>query len=416
MSDKTTNSAGQPTPSAAHVAPSDFAAASSGGEASDSRPAFIAGEPAAMPQVTAEVIAVRLNASPPIKEDAQRRTDETDQRLRLARNLDHIEEISAQLNEIHDLIEPQDSLFHFKGQTKQRPPVTDAALAGAASAAPLPSRSTGATETVELSIQLDAAASYVTAASRSGWVRRRLAPIAIAAAVLAIPALVVAGVQPWRVDGTESGAGGPGDGSVSVGWQPELSSPGSNPNPSTPATSSGSSGAMTVSALASDIPDSLPVPVAAKPPVTSPKASPASPLAVSANLVTSSPTVGSQTEFRVNFTDGSGKFGALNYTSTDGGSGGRVSQARGCSGIAPPLNDSRVIAYTFTQSGRQTITFTLSTYTCDGKSETQTVSVTVNVAPAPSASPLSSQPPSSPSAAPSPSPSPGKEHSHHSSS
>lgn len=401
MSDKTTNSAGQPNPSAAPLSPSNFTAASSGGEVSDSRPALIAGEPAAMPHVTAEVIAVRLNASPPVKEDAQRGTDETDQRLRLARNLDHIEEISAQLNEIHDLIEPQDSLFKTAEQ-----PRGDSPRPTAGAVDPV-----GAAETVELSIQLEAAAHYApVTAPRNGWLRRRLAPIAIAAAVLAIPALVVVGVQPWRTDSADGVAGGPGDGSVSVGWQPELSSPGSNPNPSNPATSSSSNDSMTVSALArSDTPDSLPAPVATKPPATSPKASPANPLVVTANLMTQSPTVDNRTEFRVNFTDGSGKFGALTYTSTDGGSGGRISQARGCSGIAPPLNDSRMIAYTFTQSGRQTITFTLSTYTCDGKHETQKVSVTVNVAPAPSSSPPSSQPTSSPSA----SPSPWREHSHH---
>lgn len=412
MSDKTTNSAGQPTPSAASVPPSNFTAASSGGEVSDSRPALIAGEPAAMPQVTAEVIAVRLNASPPVKEDAQRGTDETDQRLRLARNLDHIEEISAQLNEIHDLIEPQDSLFKTAEQPRgDSPRTTDGAVTGATPTEPILYGTVGAAETVELSIQLDAAAHYTpVAAPRNGWLRRRLAPIAIAVAVLAIPALVVVGVQPWRTDGTDAGAGGQGDGSVSVGWQPELSSPGSDPNPSNPATSSSSNDSMTVSTLArSDTPDSLPVPVATKPPATSPKANPASPLVVSANLMTQSPTVDNRTEFRVNFTDGSGKFGALTYTSTDGGSGGRISQARGCSGIAPPINDSRVIAYTFTQSGRQTITFTLSTYTCDGKHETQKVSVTVNVAPAPSSSPSSGA-----SRSPSASPSPWREHSHHS--
>jgi surface-anchored protein len=216
-------------------------------------------------------------------------------------------------------------------------------------------------------------------------VRRKLIPLAVAAAVLAIPAMVISSVQPWRDAGlgsvTTDSPRGSRDGTIAASWQPEPTTEPKRLDMTTAAAAPGEPGAR---ARGSAGP--TPGPRNSVPPA-SPKAGKVAPLVATAELVGARPVAGSPASFEVTWRSGAAYFGQLTYTTSDGGSGGFPDETKSCRGAAPSGGDTRRVPYTFTQPGVKTITFTLSTYTCDGKQESAQATVTVDVAPAPTPAP-----------------------------
>lgn len=344
------------------------------------------------------------------------RSDETDPRLNLARNLDHIDEISAQLAEIHELIEPRDELFDSSGTHRETAPTaaeasrTAVPTSGSQRAGVIDDDTTEVPmwqgpehgRTLRLPVAPDAVIAETAPsrqAVRRGGIRRRLLPVAVAAVVLAIPAMVITSVQPWRdggvIDGTtgdtaDSLRGGQNETSIASSGQPEPTTQPESPEAPTSKTGVGKPGSGTSSrgeTAASPKPRD-PIPAA------SPRTGEVAPLAVGAELVGGPAISGSPTTFQVTWRDGSGYFGALSYTATDGTSGSVPDETQSCDGVTPAGGDTRTLSHTFTGTGMQTITFTLSTYTCDGRMETSTATVTANVA---AAAPMSSPPVTTPS-------------------
>ncbi len=373
---------------------------------------------------SAEVLAMQLHGPHTADAQPEGQPGEIDPRLQLARSLDHIDEISAQLADIHELIEPQDELF---GRTEARwaaeqlataaprPAVSVTSSASAANDDPDDTSEAPLWHGPELgnTMRLPASRNVTVAAElkstpervpRRGGIRRRLVPLAVAAAVLAIPAMVIASVQPWRDGGMGGGGTGPlrggqDEAAIATSWQPGPTSEPVNSEVMAPAPP-----ARVYNAGTSTRSGAVPAPRRRSPiPSTSPKAGEVAPLVVvSAKLVGASPVVGSQANFEVTWRDGSGYFGALTYTASDGSAGGLPDRTKNCHRVAPANGDTRTMSHTFTQSGTKTITFTLSTYTCDGEQESAQVTVTVDVAPAPEPSkspkspksPKTSRPPS----------------------
>jgi hypothetical protein len=342
------------------------------------------------PRSDAEVVAMQLSAPSPGADMPRSFTEDLDPRLRLARNLDYIEEISAQLEEIHHLIDPKDTLFADPPASSMS---SDSArsISDVAQQVPLWHDSASNSTTVELTVQNGG--DRIPRPRRGGTLRRRLVPLAVAAVMLAIPALVVVAIQPWHGSdhGTQSVQTGRDD--VAASWSPP-----SDGIPGTPVATPNTAAHPNpvVSESESAKPGTGPTEGRPNFPSTRPKKGEIPPLVISARVASTNPTAGKPVAFEISWKDGSGYFGEMTYTASDGTSGGLPSEMTTCQGDAPPSEGTRSVVKTFDPklSGKQSVTFTLTTYTCDGAQEASQVTVPVDLAAAPPP-----QPTTTPSAA-----------------
>ncbi|MGH3428119.1 MAG: hypothetical protein ACREP9_08155, partial [Candidatus Dormibacteraceae bacterium] len=321
----------------------------------------------------AEVVAMELYAPSSGADVPRSSSEDLDPRLQLARNLDHIEDISAQLEEIHHLIDPKDTLFADPPPSSMSSDSTRA-ISDAAQRAPLWHDPASNSTTVELTAKNDGG--RIPRPRRGGTLRRRLVPLAVAAVMVAIPALVVVATQPWRGsdNGTQSVQTGRDD--VAASWAPPSDGiPGTSvapPNAAAPPSS-------VVSGSQSESAKPVIGPTNERPnfPPTRTKKGEIPPLVISARVVSANPTAGKPVAFEISWKDGSGYFGEMTYTASDGTSGGLPSEMTTCQGDAPPSEGNRSIMKTFDPklSGKQSVTFTLTTYTCDGAQEASQVTV-----------------------------------------
>ncbi len=99
------------------------------------------------------------------------------------------------------------------------------------------------------------------------------------------------------------------------------------------------------------------------------------------------PTVGDSVRFKLTWKDGSGHFAGATQQWGDGTPDGGSVDAQKCSGQAPASSGATEVTHTFRDAGTYTVRLSVTTYTCDGRTETQTVPMRITVQPKPSPTP-----------------------------
>lgn len=233
--------------------------------------------------------------------------------------------------------------------------------------------------------------------------RRRYIAIIIGAAALAIPAFALGAVQPWhstgdgndqlsvvngnRADERPLAAGEPG---------PAVANNNSNRSDSGKKSDKPSGGSSSEVSQPSAQASPSPSQAQSSPPPSTRKNAPAG-LSIRVTADNVQPTVGDAVTFTVTWEDGSGHYAGTTQDWGDGSAiGGSVTVGE-CSGDAPADSGTASARHTYTQAGTYTATVSLTTYTCNGGTETRSVSLTITV--------VADQPSSSPSPPPSPTPS-----------
>ncbi|NUS74550.1 MAG: hypothetical protein HOQ05_14300 [Corynebacteriales bacterium] len=215
------------------------------------------------------------------------------------------------------------------------------------------------------------------------------------AAALAIPAFALGAVQPWLSEGSgeEQVTLGASDRDIDIVDSGPQDPTGAIPNKKsskndtpTPDPESQSSPSASQSA-GEETPSSTPT-------ASLRRGTPA-PLYVKVTANEANPRAGVAVTFTLRWTDGTGHYAGLS-SSWDDGSPVNNSQGAGCSGgkDAFDTSGSHNLTHTYSKAGTYTADFTVTTETCDGKTERRTVSLTIEVAAAPTPTPSPTPKPS----------------------
>lgn len=225
---------------------------------------------------------------------------------------------------------------------------------------------------------------------------RRKMILVVAAALLAIPAFALGAVQPWLDDS-------PSDDKVTLAGREranQLAEAGGQPNPAVANTHDAPIGA--------DDHDRPGGEVAVREregrgagagrreptPTTEVRRGDAKGLSASVSTLNTTPTVGDELRFTIEWTDGQGQLAGTRQQWGDGTPDGGAKRVRECSQDALDSSGALEARHVFTKPGTYTVQITVTTFTCDGSTESQTVPLVITVAAKPSATP--SSPPSSP--------------------
>jgi hypothetical protein len=231
---------------------------------------------------------------------------------------------------------------------------------------------------------------------RSTARRGRYTAIIIGALVLAVPAFAIGAVQPWSASVRT-----PDKLSIAAGDQNEAPSTAVDPVPVSPSLSASPSPTPSAAYVAPIAPKMV---TAGEPGEKAQPPLPKNPLpglAVSARANDTRPTAGETVTFKLLWKDGSGRFaGSTQQWGDRSPTAGSIS-IRKCTGGAPASNGVIEATHSFREAGKYLVRLSVTTYTCDGRTETKTVPVTIVVGPKPSPSP-------SPTPSPSESPKPGE--------
>ncbi len=227
--------------------------------------------------------------------------------------------------------------------------------------------------------------------------RGRYTAIIIGAFALAVPAFALGAVQPWNTSAqTEdklSVAIGDRAGAPPVtGGDPATAVPNASPSPSI-AVQPPVSPREVNNGAGSGQPKTGPATTVPKTPPTHQNRHPVG-LSLTVHADDVKPTAGETVRFTMTWKDGSGHFAGATQQWGDGSPAGGSVNKRSCTGQAPASSGTTMVTHSFREAGTYTVKLSVTTYTCDGKSETQTVPMTITVQPKPSPTPSSSPTPS----------------------
>ncbi len=233
-------------------------------------------------------------------------------------------------------------------------------------------------------------------AGRSTARRGRYTAIIIGAFVLAVPAFAIGAVQPWNASVQTKDKL-----SIAMGDQNEPLSTGVDPVPVSPSLSASPSPTPSAAYVAPIAPKTVTAGEPGEKPKPPRPKIPLPGLAVSARANDARPTAGETVTFKLVWKDGSGRFAGSTQQWGDGSPTAGSNGIRKCTGDAPASNGVVQATHIFREAGKYLVRLSVTTYTCDGRTETKTVPVTIVVGPKPSPSP-------SPTPSPSESPKPGE--------
>jgi surface-anchored protein len=240
---------------------------------------------------------------------------------------------------------------------------------------------------------------------RSDAPARRRAIAILGAAALAVPAFALGATQPWKsvqtdpdrlgVVGSDRGDRAATESEAPASAVRTTGGTGKNARNPHPAPSIGVAPGPAVAGVLS-VPGGSVLPRISALPSVAPSAHrndgsvPGLDLTVQADDVR--PHTGTAVHFTLAYTDGTGYYAGTRADWGDGSPKSDSVAAKPCTGDAPPAKGSVPASHTFTRAGMYTVTLSATTYTCDGRSETQTVPMTITVTdaapdPTPSGSP-----------------------------
>ena len=245
-------------------------------------------------------------------------------------------------------------------------------------------------------------------AGRSKAPRGRYTAMIIGAFVLAIPAFALGAVQPWNTSAKSSedkisvATGDRASEPPSTGGEPSAAVPNPSPTPSiasvapiTPTeVSAGQAGEQPKNPGRPSAPVSTPPTHRNSHPVG---------LALSVYAANVKPYEGESVRFKLTWKDGSGHFGGTSQNWGDGSPAVSSVDIKKCKGEAPASSGASEVTHTFRESGTFTVKLSVTTYTCDGRTETQTVPMTITVKKAP-VTPTPTPTETTPTATPTPKP------------
>jgi hypothetical protein len=218
---------------------------------------------------------------------------------------------------------------------------------------------------------------FAPAEAPSKGPRWRYTAMAIAVIALAIPAFALAAIEPWHSTTDGSGrvsvlGGDRANNGLRTGDAPapavanrDLSRRGAAVTPSRTASASPSPGNPTPIGVAPP-----PNPTRAPGPPDSDHDGGSGGLVVSVRADQVRPHVSEPVQFTVSWDDPSGRYAGSEQRWDDGTTEGSVHVDR-CTGTAPPSRGSMVVSHAFTRPGGYQLTFSVTTYTCDGSTETR---------------------------------------------
>ncbi len=222
--------------------------------------------------------------------------------------------------------------------------------------------------------------------------RRRRWMLGIFVAALAIPAFAIGAIQPWlspnkpsdqlsiaggmhpaesRANGVLPGSAAPNDPETLV---PSTATSDKNEPPASPHRAGEGSGSGS------------PTP---SQPGTVPQRGPVDPLQVTVQADNVQPQVGESVTFTVEWSDGSGMLSGLTEQWGDDTPQGGGTDSGDCQGDAPATKGTREVSHAFKKVGTFVVHIAVTTYTCDGQTETKWVDLTVSVDPKPTSPPES---------------------------
>jgi hypothetical protein len=254
------------------------------------------------------------------------------------------------------------------------------------------------------------------ARKRSDAPARRRAIAILGAAALAVPAFALGATQPWKsvqTDPDRLGVVGSdrGDRAATESESPASAvrtrgGAGKNARNPHPAPSIGVAPGPAVAGVLS-VPGGSVLPRISPLPSVAPSAHrndgsvPGLNLTVQVDDVR--PHTGTAVHFTLAYTDGSGYYAGTRADWGDGSPKSDSVAAKACTGDAPAASGSVPASHTFTRAGTYTVVLSATTYTCDGRTETQTVPMTITVTDAaPDPGPTGSPSPVPTAIAPSP--------------
>jgi hypothetical protein len=243
-------------------------------------------------------------------------------------------------------------------------------------------------------------------AGRSKAPRGRYTAMAIGAFVLAVPAFALGAVQPWNTsakseDKVSVATGDRASAPPYTGGDPSAAIPNPSPTPSV-ATVLPITPREVTSGEAGEQPKRPVGPPPKSVPPTHRNSHPVG-LALSVYANNVKPNVGESVRFKLTWKDGSGNFAGTAQQWGDGSPAGGSIDIKKCTGDAPPSSGATEVTHTFREAGTFRVKLSVTTYTCDGRTETQTVPMTVTVKEVPG-TPTPSPTQSSPTPSPTPSP------------
>ena len=233
-------------------------------------------------------------------------------------------------------------------------------------------------------------------AGRSNVRRGRYTAIIIGAFALAVPAFALGAVQPWNTstkteDKLSVAIGDRAGAPPLTGGDPSPAVPNASPSPSVASVAPLTPEEVTAGQAGEQPRTRLAMPAKTTPP-THRNSHPVG-LALSVYAEDVRPTAGESVRFKLTWKDGSGHFGGATQQWGDGSPTGGSVDVRKCTGDAPQASGATEVTHTFQKAGTYTVRLSVTTYTCDGRTETQTVPMTITVQTKPSPSPTSTPTP-----------------------